>query len=54
MRVILDLDNPVVWQNEIERQRQIRAMIERRWEKGLKYKKSTPSDIKNIFGFHFV
>ena len=41
MRIILDIDNPVVKQNEIERQRQIRAMIERRWERDLKYKKSS-------------
>jgi hypothetical protein len=38
---MLDMDNPVVKRNEIERQRQIRVMIEKRWKRDLKYKKSS-------------
>jgi len=53
MRIILDLDNPVVKQEFLAEQKQLREKIRRRWEKDLKYKKSTPSDIKSIFGFHF-
>ena len=45
MRIILDIDNPVVKQNEIKRQRKIRAMIERRWERDLKYKKPSANSL---------
>lgn len=54
MRVILDLNNPVVKQEFMLKQREIVEKIKRRWENGIKYNSSNPpTNIKNVFGFHF-
>ena len=42
---MLGMDNPVVKQNEIERQRQIRVMIEKRRKRDLKYNKSSANSL---------
>jgi hypothetical protein len=31
MKVLLDVENPVIWQNEINRQKRLREKIETRW-----------------------
>lgn len=45
MRVLLDLDNPVVKQEFLAEQKQLREKIKRRWEKDLKYKEPSTDSL---------
>ena len=54
MKVLLDLENPVIWQNEINCQKRIREKIETRWA-NIPNKKPIQGENNHskIFGFHF-
>jgi len=54
MKVLLNLDDPIVMQNELNRQRKLRDKIKIRWAN--KTNKKTVQGEKNlsdVFGFHF-
>jgi hypothetical protein len=58
MKVLLDVENPVIWQNEINRQKRLREKIETRWanmqnKKPIQGENNHIVNKSEIFGFHF-